>query len=141
MNEAAARKGDVLALVVTLTGVAVAFLGRAVAVELVAGVALGLGGVLLALRGGRPIEGRAWLAAAVAGCAIATLATHALLFYEEWQAGQWFAEGAGGATPESLRRLHHTVTIARIGALACSLSFLLGAAVNKLQSGKEKGRD
>jgi hypothetical protein len=90
---------------------------------------------VLALRGGRPIEGRAWLRAALFIGALAIVISMALGLYAEWVAGQWFAEGAQpGDTSQELRRIARTGSLARSVGLFCALAFLLGAIVNRLRS-------
>lgn len=140
-GEPPTRRDDGLALVALLLGAALAYQGRHVAIELASGIALGLGGALLAVRGGRKIEGRGWLvcalllgAGALCGCAILEL-------YEEWQAGQWLASGPQSAdAPAALHDLAQTVAGLRALGLAGSLAFLLGGVVNRMRT-NEKGPD
>ncbi len=136
------RRDDALALLGLLVGAAIAFTGRKVLVELCTGAALGLGGVLLAVRGGRKIEGRGWLVCALALGGFAMGGSAFLQFYQEWEAGQWLSQGPQTAmAPDALRNLYRTLSGLRIAGLAGGLCFLLGAAVNKLGagSGNEKG--
>jgi hypothetical protein len=133
------RRDDFLAIAALLSGVAIAFLGRKVILELAGGVGLGLGGALVAIRGGKPIQGRTWLVLALV--LVAALGTVALELYQEWSAGQWFAEGAPtGATPVELYRLHRTLAGMRVACLVGGLVFLLGAVANKV-SGDEKEKE
>jgi hypothetical protein len=128
-----ARRDDMLAIVGLLAGIAIAFIGRKVLIEMVGGIGLGLGAALLAIRGGKPIQGRTWLILALVVCVFAALGGAALELYEEWQAGQWFAEGAPtGAAPDELYRLHKTLAAMRVACLAGGLVFLLGSVTNKL---------
>jgi len=133
-----ARRDDLLAIMGLLAGIAIAFLGRKVLIELAGGIALGLGGALLAIRGGRAIQGRAWLVLALVLAVFAALGAVALELWQEWQAGQWFSEGAPtGAAPDELYRLHRTLAGMRIACLAGSLIFLFGATANKVSSATE----
>jgi hypothetical protein len=135
-----ARRDDMLAIAGLLAGISIAFLGRKVIIELAGGIGLGLGGALLAIRGGKPIQGRTWLVLALVLAVFAAMGGGALELYEEWSAGQWFAEGAPtGATPNELYRLYRTLAAMRIACLAGGLTYLLGAVVNKL-SGDENLR-
>jgi hypothetical protein len=141
------KRDDGLALIALLLGAALAYQGRHIPIELGAGIALGLGGALLAVRGGRPIEGRGWLVCALLVGAGALLACGVLAFFQEWDAGQWLADGPQSATaPASLRELYRTVAGLRVVGLAGSLIFLLGAIVNRMRTDesepqKEKGPD
>jgi hypothetical protein len=134
------RRDDLLALMGVLGGIVTAFLGRHVLLVLVAGCALGLGGVLLATRGGRPIQARGWVACAFVLGLGAALAVSVLEVYQEWEAGQWLAEGPQtGQAPDAFRNLSQTAAGLRIASLAGGLCFLLGAVANKMDSGNEKG--
>jgi hypothetical protein len=135
------KRDDFLALLALLIGAAIAFIGRKVVIELAGGAALGLGGVLLAVRGGKPIAGRGWMVCALALGGLAFSAVTFLGFYQEWEAGQWFAQGPQTAMPpDAIRNLYRTVSALRIGGLAGGLCFLLGGLVNWLSaSGNEKG--
>jgi hypothetical protein len=129
------RRDDFLGLSAILVGVAIAFIGRHVMLELGGGVALASGGVLLAIRGGRRIESRGWLTCALVLAAFAFLSVSALQLYEEWEAGQWLAQGPQtGAAPDAMRNLYRTVAALRVGGLAGSLIFLLFALTNRIRS-------
>ncbi len=131
-------KDDRLALVAILIGAGLALVGWRTPIELSSGIAIALGGVLLALRGKRPIAGRAWLRAALFCGALAIVVSMALGVYAEWVAGQWFAEGSQpGDTSQELRRIAHTAMLARYGGLFGACAFLLGAIANRF-SGNEK---
>jgi hypothetical protein len=98
------------------------------------GAALGLAGVLLALRGDRPIAGRSWVRAGLALAILAVVASIGLEHYQEWVVGQWFAEGSySRATTDELRRMTETAATLRIGAFGSSLATLLGAFINRLK--------
>jgi hypothetical protein len=127
------RRDDMLAIAGLLAGIAIGFLGRRVILELAGGVALGLGGALLAIRGGKPIQGRTWIVLALVLATFAALGAGALELYQEWSAGQWFADGAPtGAAPDELYRLHRTLAGMRVACLAGGLVYLLGAVANKV---------
>jgi hypothetical protein len=130
------RRDDRLAIVAVLCGIGVALQGRRDGLELVTGLGVALGGVLLAMRGGKPIQARTWMTAALALAVIGILCAGALEVYEEWVAGQWFAEGNHHTqgTGAELRKLARTLGLLRIGALAGGLSFLLGAIVTRFTS-------
>jgi hypothetical protein len=130
----AGKRDDLLALVCVLVGVLVAFEGRHVTLGLITGVACGLGGVVLAVRGDRPIDGRGWVVCALLACGGGTLARYVLEVYQELQAGQWFSEGAPtGAGVDDWIGLYRTVSVLRIIALAGGLGVLLAALVQRLR--------
>ena len=127
------HRDDRLAIIALLCGIGVAFQGRTAPIELSAGLGLALGGVLLAIRGGKPIQARNWMKAALVLVVFAVICGGALAVYEEWVAGQWFAEGThhNHGTGAELRSLARTLGLLRVGALAGGLSFLLGAIVTR----------
>jgi len=128
------KRDDFLALVCVLVGALVAFEGRHAMIGLIAGVACGLGGVSLAVRGGRPIDGRGWIVCALLACGGGTLARYGLEVYQEIQAGQWFSEGAAtGGTVDDWRGLYRTLSTLRIVAVAGGLSLLLLALVQRVR--------
>lgn len=132
-----ARGDDAFALLAVILGVVLAYEGRQLPIELAAGVSLGLGGALLAVRGGRPIEGRGWLWCALLLGAGALIACAALETYQEWIAGQWLSQGAQASAPGAIYDVAHTLSILRIAGLAGSLAFLLGGGVQRLSSKRE----
>jgi hypothetical protein len=128
------KRDDLLALVCVLVGAVVAFEGRHVMIGLIGGVACGLGGVSLAVRGGRPIEARGLIVCALLACGGGTLGRYGLEIYQEIQAGQWFAEGAPtGGTVDDWRGLYRTVSILRIVSVAGGLALLLLALVERVR--------
>ncbi len=125
---------DRLALVAVIVGAAVAFLARRQPLLLGAGASMGLAGVLLALRGERPIAARGWLRAALTIAMLAIAAAFGIELYQEWIVGQWFAEGATSrAATDELRRMSETISLLHVTALGSSLAMLLGAAVNRMK--------
>src|SRR6185369_15718813 len=106
---------DRLALGAVLLGGGMAFLARADPMALGSGVALGLAGVILALRGDRAIAGRGWLRAAMFLTLLAFLARFGLERYQEWVVAQWFAEGHSGmATNYEIQRIGELAAAFRI---------------------------
>jgi hypothetical protein len=125
---------DRLALTAVIVGALIAFIGRRQPIVLGTGAALGLAGVLLALRGERPISARAWLRAALTVSIVAIVVAVGVERYQEWIVGQWFAEGTTtAATAGELRRMSSTAVLLRITALASSLGMLLGALVGRMR--------
>jgi hypothetical protein len=95
-------------------------------------VALALGGVLLAIRGGKRIEGRWWIVLALIVGVGSAICRMLLELYQEFQAGQWFSEGAPtGATVDDFTTLYRVVTGFRIATLAGSMTVLLGGLANR----------
>jgi hypothetical protein len=126
-------KDDGLALAALLVGVAGAFMGRRVMLELAAGVSLAIGGAIAALRGGRPLSHRGLLSVALVAAGFGLICALGLELYQEWVTGQWLAEGAPvGQQGDELKTLARTLSIVRIVALAGGLSFVLGALVDRL---------
>jgi hypothetical protein len=125
---------DRLGLFGVIFGGAIAFLARRDPMGLATGLALGLAGALIALRGERPIAARNWLRAALAVAVLAFAARYALEVYQEWIVAQWFAEGNSGvATQIELERMTKLGEGLRIFALASSLGMLLGGAVQRMK--------
>lgn len=123
---------DRLAIGAVLIGGAIAFVARQEPMALGTGCALGLSGVILALRGDRRIAARGWLRAALFITLIAFLLRFGLERYQEWIVAQWFAEGRSQtATRYELEQMGQLATGLRIGALATSLAMLVGAAFNR----------
>jgi|GEM_PF-2735245 len=123
---------DLLALFAILIGSGVAYLHWRQPLDLGGGVALALGGVILALRGDKIVVGRSWLRAALIITGMATLLSLALGTYAEWIVGQWFSEGSQpGETAQELRRMGRYAAWFRITALAMSAAFLVGAVFGR----------
>ena len=132
------KADDRLALMATLIGAGLALAGWRSPIELVSGLAIGLGGVVLAVRGDRAIESRAWMRAAMVTSALTFIASMGLALYVDWLAGQWLAAGARSVENTELLRWVRVGMAARYLGLACALGFLLGALVNRF-SGNKKG--
>jgi hypothetical protein len=139
------KADDRLALMATLIGAGLALAGWRSPIELTSGLAVGLGGVLLSVRGDRAIEARVWMRAAMVTSALAFIASMALALYVDWLAGQWLEGGAHAGTVENaeLVRWVRVGAAARYLGLFCALGFLLGALVNRFagNSGNKKGPD
>ncbi|MDB4971554.1 MAG: hypothetical protein JWN44_7243 [Myxococcales bacterium] len=134
---ASAPKGrdDRLALAAILLGAGIALLGLRSPFSLSTGMAIGLAGALLAVRGERPVPAPRLMAAALVLAVLAVCGVVLLGFYEEWEVGQRLSEGAAPGYVTSLMRPYARVVAAlRSGALFCALSFLLGATVTRLGS-------
>jgi hypothetical protein len=128
------KSDDRFALAAVIIGGTMAFLTRRDPMGLGTGLALGLAGAILALRGERNIGGKGWLQAALMIALAAFLSRIGLEMYQEWVVAQWFAEGTGGmATQNELQRMTEVATGLRITALASSLALLLGAAVHRMK--------
>lgn len=141
-SQVLSRRDDVLVVVALLSGLGIAFEGRHVVLELAGGITLALGAALLAVRGGRPIQGRGWIVCAlVLGVGGALLAA-GLELWQEWDAGQWLAEGPQTSlAPEDLRRAARTLVMMRLASLVGGLGFLLGAITNKIGNEPEQPRN
>jgi hypothetical protein len=125
---------DRFALAAVIFGGAIAFLARHDPMGLGTGLAIGLAGALLAMRGEHPIGGRAWLRAALTISLLAFFARFGLETYQEWIVSQWFAEGASGtAANRELQRMSELAAALRIVALGTGLGMLLGAAVHRMK--------
>lgn len=135
------RPGDRLPFVAVGLGTIVALASARAPAALATGVALALGGVLLALRGERPLPAPRWLAAALLVAVGATVASSLLRLFEDWRVGQGLAEGAPlGDVLSTARPYVRARAAMRSVALFAGLSFLLGAVTTRLpSSGKQKG--
>lgn len=130
---------DLLALAAVVIGAGIAFVHLRQPIELVGGVGLALGGVLLAVRGDRIVNGRAWLRAALVVAAIATLLAAILRLYAEWIVGQWFSEGAQpGDTAQEIRRMGHYGNIFRFVGFGLGLAFFIGAVFSRGPEKKQR---
>jgi hypothetical protein len=134
---AAARGGDRLALGALVAGSSIAFTGVRAPLVLVIGIATAVAGVLLALRGDRPLAAPRWLVLGLA-VTVAAVVVHATLgLYADWQAGQALSDGAPlSLVQASLRGLEKTRAACRSLALFSSLALLIGAVVTRAGSGK-----
>ena len=132
---AGAKRDDRLALAAIALGAATALLGLRVPMTLVTGVVLGLAGVLLAVRGDRPIPAPRLLAAALAVSVVAVIAVGLLGLWEEWVVGQRLAEGASpDFITRAMRPYVRAAAALRSVALFTALAMLLGAAFTRLSS-------
>jgi hypothetical protein len=137
MSDGAKKKSDrssddLLALTAVVIGAGIAFLHMRQPIELTGGVGLALGGVLLAVRGDRVVQGRGWLRAALVVSALATLLAALLRLYAEWIVGQWFSEGAQpGDTAQEIRRMAYYGNIFRFVGFGLGLAFLIGALFSR----------
>jgi hypothetical protein len=130
------KRDDRLTLATIALGAATALLGIRAPLTLVTGVALGLAGVLLAVRGDRRVSGPRLMTAALAIAVVAVLAVAVLGLYEEWLVGQRLAEGAApGYVMAAMRPYARARAGLRAIALFSSLAMLLGACVTRV-SGK-----
>lgn len=133
---ATAKRDDRLALAAILLGAGIALLGVRVPMTLVTGVALGLAGALLAVRGDRPVAAPRWMLAALVLAVVAIVTVAALGFWEEWMVGQRLAEGASPQwVTAAIRPYVRAAAALRSLALFAALAMLLGAALARL-SGK-----
>jgi hypothetical protein len=132
-----AKRDDRLALATIALGAATALLGVRAPMTLTTGVALGLAGVLLAVRGDRPVPAPRLMTAALALAVLAVIGTALLGLYEEWLVGQRLADGASPAwVSESVRPYVRLAAALRAFALFTGLATLLGAALTRVGSGK-----
>lgn len=128
-----ARRDDRLALAAIALGAATALFGLRAPLTLITGVALGLAGVLLAVRGDRPIPAPRLLALALALAVAAVVATALLGVWEEWIVGQRLSEGASpDYVTAAMRPYVRTGAALRSFALFAALAMLLGAIVTRL---------
>ncbi|MGZ3442458.1 MAG: hypothetical protein ACXVDD_23215 [Polyangia bacterium] len=128
-----AKRDDRLALATIALGAATALLGVHAPMTLSTGVALGLAGVLLAVRGDRPVPAPRLMTAALALAVVAVIATALLGLYEEWIVGQRLADGASPTfVTEAMRPYVRLGAALRAFALFAGLGMLLGAALTRL---------
>jgi hypothetical protein len=127
------KRDDRLALATIALGAATALLGVRAPLTLTTGVALGLAGVLLAVRGDRPVPLPRLMTAALALAVLAEAATALLGLYEEWIVGQRLSEGASPEWVTAAVRPYVRVAAGlRSLALFAALSMLLGAVLTRL---------
>jgi len=130
------KRDDRLALATIALGAGVALLGIHAHIALVTGVALGIAGVLLAVRGDRPVPAPRLMIAALTLAVLAVIAVALLGLWEEWVAGQRLSEGASPTyVTAAMRPYVHAAAALRSFALFAALAMLLGAAVTRLSSG------
>jgi len=133
---ASAKRDDRLALAAILLGAGTALLGVRAPMTLVTGVALGLAGALLAVRGDRHVPSARLMIAALAVAVVAVVTVALLGFWEDWIVGQRLAEGASPQwVTAAIRPYVRAAAALRSLALFAALAMLLGAALTRL-SGK-----
>jgi hypothetical protein len=127
------KRDDRLALAAIALGTGTALLGLRAPMTLVTGVVIGLAGVLLAVRGDRPVPVPRLLIAALVAAVTGIVAVGLLGLWEEWIAGQRLGEGA---SPEfvtaALRPYVRAAAALRSLGLFAALALLLGAGVTRL---------
>jgi drug/metabolite transporter (DMT)-like permease len=129
---AATRRDDRLALATIALGAAVALLGLRAPLALVTGVGLGLAGVLLAVRGDRPVPSPRLMMAALVLAVGAVVAVALLGLWEEWVVGMRLSEGAPPAVATAAVRPYVRAAAAlRSIALFAALAMLLGATFTR----------
>jgi hypothetical protein len=132
---------DIIAVAAVIGGAATAWLSWPRMIDVGGGMALGFGGVLLALRGDKVVHGRAWIRAAFVLAILATALSFGLGLWAEWTAGSWLAEGAHGSDADT-RQLGRLSALLRLVAVAFSACFLVGAVFGPTAAeGKKKGPD
>jgi len=135
-----AKRDDRLALATIALGAGVALLGVHAPLALVTGVALGLAGVLLAIRGDRPVPAPRLMIAGLAVAVIAVVVVALLGLWEEWIAGQRLAEGASpDFVTAAMRPYVRAAAALRSLALFAALAMLLGAVVTRLSTTASSG--
>lgn len=133
---ATGKRDDRLALAAILLGAGIALTGVRAPMTLVTGVALGLAGALLAVRGDRRVPSPRLMLAALVLAVVAIVAVVLLGFWEEWMVGQRLAEGASPQwVTAALRPYVRAAAALRSLGLFAALAMLLGAAFARL-SGK-----
>lgn len=132
------KRDDRLALAAIALGAATALFGVRAPLTLVTGVALGLAGVLLAVRGDRRVPSPRLMTAALAFAVVAVVTVALLGLWEEWIVGQRLSEGASPTFVTAVVRPYvHAASALRALALFAALALLLGAALTRLAtSGK-----
>jgi hypothetical protein len=131
--EAARRRSDDrLALAAIVTGAATALLGVHAPLTLSTGLAIGLSGVLLAVRGDRRVPAPRLMALALAVALAAVVGAAVVAVYEDWEIGQRLAEGAPlHYVTAALRPFARAEAALRSLALFSGLSLLLGAGLTR----------
>ena len=123
---------DRLAMLASLLGAGTALLGLRAPMTLSIGVAVGLAGVLLAVRGERSLPAPRLMWTALSLAIAGVLGAAMLAIYEEWQIGQLLSEGMPPAyVTESVRPWVRAGSAVRSVALFAALGLLLGAIVTR----------
>ena len=130
------KRDDRLALAAIALGTGAALLGLHTPMTLVTGIVVAFAGVLLAVRGDRPVPAPRLLTAALAFAIFAVVAVGLLGLWEEWIAGQRLSEGASpDYVTAALRPYVRVAAALRSLGLFAALGMLLGAGLTRL-SGK-----
>jgi hypothetical protein len=126
------RGGDELAIAAIVGGSAITFVSLRAPLLLVIGIVTAAAGVLLALRGDRPLAAPRWLALGLAATVVSVAAYAALGVVADWQAARQLSDGAPLPLVQvSLRSLAHARSACRSLALFSSLALLIGAIVTR----------
>lgn len=126
-------RDDRLALATIALGAGVALVGVRAPLTLLTGVALGLAGVLFAVRGDRRVPAARLMTAALVCAVLAVVAVGLLGLWEEWIVGQRLGEGASPELVTAAMRPYDRVAAAlRSLGLFAALAMLLGAALDRL---------
>jgi hypothetical protein len=135
---ATSKRDDRLALATIALGAGIALLGVHAPLTLLTGVALGLAGVLFAVRGDRPVPSPRLMTAALLFAVTAVVAVALLGLWEEWIVGQRLSEGASPELVTLLMRPYVRAAAAlRSLALFAALAMLLAAAVSRVSAPAE----
>ena len=130
-----AKRDDRLALATIALGAGVALIGLRAPLSLVTGVALGIAGVLLAVRGDHPIPSPRLMIAALTVAVLAVVTVALLGLWEEWIAGQRLSEGAAPTfVTAAMRPYVRAAAALRSIALFAALAMLLGSIVTRLSN-------
>jgi hypothetical protein len=135
---ATTKRDDRLALATIALGAGIALIGVRAPLTLLTGVALGLAGVLFAVRGDRRLPAPRLMTAALVFAVLAVVAVALLGLCEEWIVGQRLSEGASPELVTALMRPYVRAAAAlRSLGLFAALAMLLGAAVNRVSTPAE----
>jgi len=127
------KRDDRLALAAIALGTGTALLGLRTPLTLVTGVVVGLAGVLLSVRGDRPVPAPRLMVAALAMAVAGVVGFGLLGLWEEWIAGQRLGEGASpDYVAAALRPYVRAAAALRSLGLFAALALLLGAGVTRL---------
>jgi hypothetical protein len=127
------RRDDRLTLATIALGAGVALLGLHAPIALVTGVALGLAGALLAVRGVRPVPSPRLMTLALVLAVTGVVAVGVLGLWEEWIVGQRLSEGYSPIyVTAAMRPYVRAAAALRSLALFAALAMLLGAALTRL---------
>lgn len=129
------KRDDRLALAAIALGAGTALLGLRAPMTLVTGVVIGFAGVLLTVRGERPVPAPRLMVAALALAIAGVIGFGLLGLWEEWIAGQRLGEGASPQyVTAALRPYVRAAAALRSLGLFAALALLLGAGVTRLSA-------